>query len=132
VIDAQTIGLALAILVQTSGLSFWLGKLTVKVGNNCVSIDKLANKSRADVSDLNARIDATRKSSSDHFVSKTRCEGTSKELHTFIENAIERRDIVDEQYRKEAAATRVSLDKLCEKVDTMQECLHKMQNNKEC
>lgn len=131
-VDAQTIGLALAILIQTSGLSFWLGKLTVKVGNNCVSIDKLANKSRTDVSDLDAKIVATRKSGFDHFVSKTKCEGTSKELHTFIENSIDRRDIIDEQYRRESLATRAALDNLCQKIDTMQECMHKIQNNKEC
>ena len=104
-------------------------------------IDILGNTS--DIDKLGAKVDANKEQAFDEFVHKNDCDAINKNWKTYTDSLVSHRDIFNEQNSRDhetiGESLRAFIDDSKEerklanmKLDKISECLHKMQNKKDC
>lgn len=118
-----TIGLGVTLIVQSGIISYYFGRLSAKVDNNTKDIQGIANKSDAEIIYLRDEI-------KDNMSSM--CESKQEKWSTIMDGLLERRDLMDKRNSDEHSRLFLLIEKMNDKLDRVQDCLHKLQNNKDC
>ena len=119
--DHEVLGLGLALIVQTAGLAFWLGVLSSRVTSNKEDVSNLGAKCR-EISDMEQDL---KEFCEDHYVSKGRCVGINDKWEIFVKGVMERRELIEVQNTKDHKT-------LMRMLIEVKDCLHKLQNKKDC
>lgn len=127
-IDNQILQFAGALVVQTACLAFWLGRLSGKVAVNAEDVAGLGRVCR----ELGDKITDNRKEISSLFIPRKECEGINKQIEIMLSGMRAQRMTEVKQNTKEHLLLLDNVNNLSDKVDKMNECLHKIQNKRDC
>ena len=137
--DNEIITIIIAVVGQLIIISYVYGKLTARQASIKENIVKLEH----DINALSKKIESNVKSSFDYFVSIEKCNGINQNWKTEVKSLVAQRDLHNQQNvesHKQLSELMYSIanemkkdrENFTERLDGISDCLHKMQNKRDC
>ena len=135
------IGAVLALIVHSSIFGVWIGRLSSKVQSNSNDVQGVADKMQTEIKEIKHNIaaevdranearDAIWKITLDGILEANKSRDTL--WKTTLDGILEANRIKEENNREDHNVLFKLVEKVSGKVDNIQDCLHKMQNKKNC
>ena len=133
------ISIAVVIIIQSVVGGFIMGKLFGKVDKTTTDIAR----NKVDIDNLGLKVNSCKNTIDDAFVTNGKCLGLNNQHETRRIAEVEKRKILDNQNIKDHSSLIAVIKELKDEfsrhlrkqmaaIDTMSECLHLMQNDKDC
>lgn len=122
------ISLVVFLLIQTAVFGYYAGKM----GGRVTTAEKDITENHDDLNSLGKKVESSSSDMFDIFVTNAKCAGLNKQKEIQFEALQKEREIYNTQNSKEHNDLLEQGKETTKALVVMSDCLHKLQNNKEC